>query len=293
MSAWGKSRDSKLGYKIFVALIKTAGVFPAYALLRIVTIYYFLFPGKAKKPLNYYFRKRLGYNFLQTKIAIYENFNYLGRSLIDKMILMSNIPSPFTINHDGVKHLEEMVQKGKGGLLISGHVGNWEAAGQLLKRLQTKINIVMYQVEEEKIKEYLDKVRGRSFNVIFIKNDLSHIYEINEALQRNEFVCIHADRYIEGNKTIEANLLNAPTKLPIGPFVLATTFQTPVSFVFAVKEGLKHYHFFASRAKIYEKGRKNIPTIVEAYTQQMEKMIRFYPLQWHNYFPFWNEEKEN
>ncbi len=293
MAAWGKTRGNSLGYKIFISIIKTAGIIPAYALLRLVTIYYFFFPGKAKASLQYYFNKRLGYHFFKTKLAIYENFNYLGRSLIDKIILMSDMPSPFTINHDGVINLDRMVQEGKGGLLISAHIGNWEAAGHLLKRLKTAINIVMYEVEQEKIKAYLEKVRNRSFHVIFIKEDMSHIYEINEALKRNEFVCIHADRFVEGNKTIESKLLGANAKFPIGPFVLATTFKTPVSFVFALKEGIKHFHFFASKAKIYDKGKQDIPNIVNDYTKEMEKMIKVYPLQWHNYFPFWEEEKSN
>ncbi|MBK8327913.1 MAG: lipid A biosynthesis acyltransferase [Bacteroidetes bacterium] len=291
MAAWGNTRGNQLGYRIFVTLIKTAGVFPAYALLRLVTIYYFFFPGKAAKPLKYYFQQRLGYSALKTKWAVYENFNYLGRSIIDKMILMSGMPSPFTVHHEGASYLDDMADDGKGGLLISAHIGNWEIAGQLLKRFKSKINVVMYEVEQEKIKEYLEKIRDRSFNVIFIKDDLSHIYEINEALQRNEFVCIHADRFVPGNKTIEGTLLGAKTTFPIGPFVLATTFQTPVSFVFAVKEGLKHFHFFASKGKIYEKGRANIPHIVNDYTKEMEHMIARYPLQWHNYFPYWNEEK--
>ena len=292
MSAWGETRGNQLGYKIFVLLIKTAGVFPAYVLLRLVTLYYLIFPGKASKPLLYYFKKRLGYSHARAKLAIYQNFNYLGRSIIDKMVLMSGMPSPFSIEHEGAKHLDDMALAGKGGLLISAHIGNWEVAGHLLKRLKAKINIVMYEVEQEKIKELLEKIRDRSFNVIFIKNDTSHIYEINEALQRNEFVCIHADRYVEGNKTIEATLLNAQTKFPIGPFVLATTFDTPVSFVFAVKEGLKHFHFFASKPIHYERGRANIPKIVNEYTRAMEAMIARYPLQWHNYFPYWDEEKK-
>ncbi|MBP6625285.1 MAG: lipid A biosynthesis acyltransferase, partial [Chitinophagaceae bacterium] len=273
MSAWGSSRGSQLGYKIFITLLKTAGIFPAYALLRIVTLYYFFVPGKASKTLGYYFQQRVGFNWLRTKLAIYQNFNYLGRSIIDKVVLMSGVPSPFTVNHEGGESLDRIALQGKGGLLISAHLGNWEAAGHLLKRLKTKINIVMYDGEHEKIKSYLDGVRERSFNVIVIKNDISHIYEINAALQRNEFVCIHADRFVQGNRTIEGNLMGAPALFPIGPFVLATTFQAPVSFVFAMKEGVKHFHFFASEGKIYTGGKKDIPQVLKDYTQSMEKMI--------------------
>lgn len=292
MAQWGKSRGNTLGYKIFVSIIETAGVIPAYVLLRIVTLYYFFVPGKAGKSLHYYFAHRLGYSYFKTKWAIYENFNYLGRSIIDKIVLMSGLPSPFQLTHDGIRHLEKMVADGKGGLLISGHIGNWEAAGHLLQRLQTTINIVMYDGEAAQIKQYLDKVRDRSFRVITIKEDISHIYEINEALQRNEFVCIHADRFVAGNKTIEKNFLGEQALFPIGPFILATTFQAPVSFVFAPKEGLKHFHFYASPPKIYSKGKVGIPEISDDYIRYMEWMIQKYPLQWHNYFPFWNEEKK-
>lgn len=291
MANWGSSRGNKLGYRIFIAIIRAAGIYPAYALLRIVTLYYFIFPGKASKSLLYYFQQRLGYSWLKSRFAMYENFNYLGRSIIDKIVMMSGAPIPFSVNHEGGDRLDDMVKEGKGGLLISAHVGNWEAAGHLLKRLKSKINIVMYDGEHQKIKEYLDNIRDRSFNVIVIKDDISHIYEIKEAVERNEFVCIHADRFVEGNKTIKGNLLGAEAEFPIGPFILATTFEMPVSFVYAVKEGPKHFHFYASRGKIYPKGRVGIPVILEDYLRKTETIIRKYPLQWHNYFPFWNEEK--
>ena len=293
MANWGSTRGNQLGYKIFVILLRTAGVIPAYGLLRLVTLYYFIVPGKAAAPLLYYFRNRLGYSKFKSRISLYENFNYLGRSIIDKIVMMSGLPNPFSVNHEGGKNLDEMVAAGTGGLLISAHVGNWEGAGHLLKRLNTKINIVMYDGEMEKIKHYLDGVRERSFNVIVIKDDISHIYEIKEAIARNEFVCIHADRFVEGNRTITGKLLGEDAQFPIGPFILATTFELPVSFVYAMKEGPKHFHFYASPGKVYPKGRKGIPIMLEDYLRKTETMIKAYPLQWHNYFPFWDEEKKN
>lgn len=292
MASWGASRGNRLGYSIFIFILKTGGILPAYALLRLVTIYYLVNPGKAAAPLLYYFQQRLGYSAFKARLAIYKNFNYLGRSIIDKVVLMSNVPSPFTLEHDGIEHLNRMAAEGQGGLLISAHLGNWEAAGHLLKRMSTPINIVMYDGEHQKIREYLDTVRERSFKVIVIREDISHIYEIGAALQRNEFVCIHADRYVEGNRTIEAELLGRTALLPLGPFALATTFKAPVSFVFAMKEGQRHFHFFASPGRAYRNGRRDLDQVVADYCRQLETMIHRYPLQWHNYFPFWEEEKK-
>ena len=124
--------------------------------------------------------------------------------------------------------------------------------GIYLKRLKHRINIVIYDGEHEQIKEYLEEVTGkRSVNIIVIKNDISHIYAISDAFNNNELVCMHADRFIEGNKTLTTDFLGEKARFPMGPFLLASKFKVPVSFVFAVKEKRMHYHFFASEIKEY------------------------------------------
>jgi predicted LPLAT superfamily acyltransferase len=77
----------------------------------------------------------------------------------------------------------------------------------------------------------------------------------------------------------------------MGPFVLATTFKVPVVFVGSVKQGLKHFALTCTRPRTYLQGKKDIPTMLSHYTFWMETMIKRTPLQWHNYFPFWEEEK--
>jgi predicted LPLAT superfamily acyltransferase len=128
--------------------------------------------------------------------------------------------------------------------------------------------------------------------LILIKNDISHIYAINEALKNNELVCMHADRFIEGNKTVKKSLLGHPAPFPLGPFVLATTFKVPVSFVFAFKENGKHYHLYSSPLKTYDTGNKNeqADAMLSDYVNAMHEKINQYPLQWYNYYDFWQKE---
>ena len=175
-------------------------------------------------------------------------------------------------------------------MLLSAHIGNWEIAGYLLKRLNTRINIVMFDGEHQKIKEYLNSVTGKTTaNIIVIKNDLSHIFEIDAALKKNELVCMHADRFVEGNKTIEGNFLGSPAKFPLGPFLLAAKFKVPVAFVFALKETTLHYHFFSTEAKDYSAYDKDeiISQMLCGFIKEMEDKVRAYPEQWFNYYDFW------
>jgi hypothetical protein len=62
MSSWqGRSRGNKLGYSIFVWVLKNFGVWPAYFLLKFVVLYFFLFSFKASTQL---------YNFIPSQAWI-------------------------------------------------------------------------------------------------------------------------------------------------------------------------------------------------------------------------------
>ena len=293
MPSWqGKSTGNKLGYSIFITVLNRLGVRTAYLLLRLVSCYYFLFAWKSSRHILYYFRQRLNFGYLKSLGALYGNYYAFGQSLIDKIAVMSGGAAQFTFDFDGEENLHKMVRMQQGGLLLSSHVGNWEAAGHLLERLNTKINVVMFDGEHQKIKDYLTSVTGkRNANIIVIKNDLTHIYEIDQALKNNELVCMHADRFVEGNRTMEIDFLGEPAKFPAGPFIIAAQFKVPICYVFAMKEKSTHYHFYSTPVKKYDYSNKTaaMKNMLQDYTQQMEEKIKLYPLQWYNYYDFWKK----
>jgi predicted LPLAT superfamily acyltransferase len=291
MASWqGRSQALPLGYRIFVVVLKRLGLTPAYALLRFVAAWYFLFSRKATRALNVYFKERLAYSRGKATRAIYRTYYLFGQTLIDKVAVMAGLNTPFTYDFDGEEWLHQMVKDGTGGLLLSAHMGNWEIAGHLLKRLKAPINVVMYDGEQEQIKAYLEKVTGgRNMKLIIIRDDLGHIFAINEALQRNELVCMHADRFLEGNKTISTQFLGKTANFPAGPFLLAASLQVPVSFVYAFKESNRHYHFFASEPVLYREGAKQerIMKALQDFVMETEKKVSLYPSQWFNFYDFW------
>lgn len=297
MSSWhGKSRGTPLGYRIFVWVLKTFGVLSGYFLLRFVALYYFFFSFKASRHIYLLYRQRLGYSWFASVTKIYRNYFLLGQGIIDKVVLNSGIKNNFTFEFDGEENLRQIAATGKGGILLSAHIGNWDVAGNLFNRLESRINIVLYDGEHEQIKEYLEGVMGkRNMSIIVIKNDLSHIYKISEALSNNELVCMHADRFMKGNKTITAGFLGEPARFPMGPFLLASKFKVPVTYVFAVKESNLHYHLFSSNIKDYTTVAKNevMQQMLTEYVAEIEKKIKQYPEQWFNYYNFWEKEADD
>src|SRR5688572_8897284 len=294
MPQWqGKSKGTPLGYRIFVFIIKALGVNVAYLVLRFVALYYFLFSWNSTGHIYRYFRERQHYGVLKSILKIYRNYYVFGQTLLDKVIVMAGIENKFTYDFDGEENLRDIVKGGKGGILLSAHVGNWEAAGHLLKRLNTRINVVMFDGEHQQIKEYLERVTGgHKLNIILIKEDISHVYAMGEALQKNELICLHADRFMEGNKTKLSLLLGEEAQFPVGPFLLAASFKVPVSVVFAFKETTKHYHFFGSPILTRQDTESKddfISRLTSAFVRELEQKVKIYPEQWFNYYNFWQK----
>jgi predicted LPLAT superfamily acyltransferase len=292
MPQWqGKSRGNRLGYSIFVYIVRNLGVAPAYFLLRFVSLYYFLFSWRTSSFIYNYFHQRQRFAKLRSVFLVYRNYYVFGQTILDKIIVMAGIGNRFTYNFDGEENLHAIVKEGRGGILLSAHVGNWEAAGHLLKRLNTRINVVMFDAEHERIKNYLDNVTGgRNFNVIVIRQDMSHVYSIGEALQKNELVCLHADRFLEGNKTETISFLGSDARFPSGPFILAATFKVPVSVVFAFKETQTHYHFYGTTLvqRLRDESKNSYTNrLMKVFAAELEEKIKRYPEQWFNYYNFW------
>ena len=292
MPRWqGKSKGTPLGYKIFISICRALGTLPAYLLLQFVAVYYLLFSRTSTVHIYRYFRKRHGFGALNSIWKVYSNYVIFGQTLLDKVVVMAGIENKLSYDFDGEQHLRDIVRGGRGGILISAHVGNWEAAGHLLKRLNTRINVVMFDGENQQIKDFLEEVTGgRNLRVILVKPDLSHVFAIGEALQNNELICLHADRFLDGNQTATHHFLGEPAQFPTGPFMLAASFGVPVSFVFAFKESLRHYHFYGSAPveRLPEEGKADyIARLMTSFISTLEQKVKMYPEQWFNYYNFW------
>lgn len=276
-------------------ILKYSGLSAAYFFLRFVVLYFIFFSPKAFKAIYNYFHKTLKQNTFLSLINIFRNYYVFGQILIDKVAVSSGFKNKFTFNFDGEEFLRDMVSQNNGALLISAHIGNFELAGNLLQRLNTRINIVIYDAEIKNIKAYLSSLTKKlDVNFIILKDDFSHIYELNTAFENKEIVCMHGDRFIKGSKTIPATLLSSTADFPAGPFYLALKNNIPVSFVFAMKESRFHYHFYATPPKYYfnpnlphSKRDAAVKTIIYDYISLLEKMLNVYPLQWFNYYEFW------
>lgn len=294
MADWeGRSAASGWGYRFFIALIRRGGLRSAYAFLPLVTWFYYYFKPSATRPLYTLYHHRLGYSPARSRKLIRKNLYYFGMALIDKFALVAGAGKEIThINLEGTRHFMDMLERGKGGILVGAHWGNGELAGHQLKDYtKAPVNILMYDGEAGDVKEALEEYEHqRGFRVIYVREDLSHVYEIMAALDRNEWVCMHGDRYRPGHRTLKREFLGKEARFPAGPFILASKLKVPVSFVFGFKVDRFQYQYYSSAPKVYsQRGEEGIYAMLDDYLAILEEMVRNYPEQWFNYYEFWNQ----
>ncbi|MBJ2173120.1 lipid A biosynthesis acyltransferase [Aureibaculum sp. A20] len=292
MAQWeGKSRGTVLGYRIFIFFMKKLGLRSAYFILYFVAFYFLIFSPKGTKASYNYFRKRLKYSSIKSVFNVYKSYYKFGQTIIDKVAIRSGLRNKFTYDFDGIDNLKQLIANKNGGILISAHVGNFEIAEFFFKEIDfnSQINIVTTDQEHSDIKEYLESVSQKSsIKLILIKEDLSHIFEINSALANNELICFTGDRYFEGTRFLEEQLFGKEAKFPAGPFLLASRLKVPVAFVYVMKETSKHYHLYTRLATAKKRDAQGL---LQNYTESIEWILKQYPLQWFNYFDFWEDKK--
>ncbi|MEM9143695.1 MAG: lipid A biosynthesis acyltransferase [Bacteroidota bacterium] len=284
-----KSKGTLLGYKIYIFVLRNFGINAAYLLLHSIVFYYFLFSWKGSKAIYQYFRKRLGYSWLKSIVSIYKNYYRLGQTLSDRVTVSTGFRELFRYSHDGIEKIDDLLKKKQGGILISGHVGNFEISHYFLENRYSisKISMVTTEAEQEVIQDYLAQMAmDTTLELILVKEDMSHIFEIHKALEEGGLVVITGDRFLPGSKYLTEIFMGKSAKFPLGPFRLASRLKVPVLFVYVMKGKGRNYELYAHQAKAKA---RDAQALLKEYTESMESMLKKYPLQWFNYFDFWED----
>lgn len=280
----GKSKGNWLGYQFFIVMIRWFGVAFAYFFLDVVTYYYYLF-SPTKKHLLYLYQNQLGFSPAKSKKIARQNYKLFGQTLVDRFAFAMGKIQRYTHHSVGGENLKMLSESKQGAILMSAHIGNWELAGNFLKKnYNNTVNALMYQADAEKLRALFEQVtNGVDFNIIAIKNDLEHIIKIHQALKRGEFICLHTDRHLPNAKTVEVNFLGKKAKFPLAPFQMAAKFKVPIAFVYNIKSEKYHYTLSSTKAMVGLSAEE----LLYKYVEVLEEKCKKNPAQWFNFYDFY------
>lgn len=260
-----------------------------------VFAYVFVVPPCLLRPgykfIYRYFRERFGLSPLAAFWKTYLQHGMFAQAIIDKFAMYAG--KRFDIDIEGYEHFECLAKRPEGFVQLSSHVGNYEIAGYSLVAENKPFNALVFFGEKASVMENRMKMfEHTNIRMIPIREDMSHLFELDNALSNGQTVSIPGDRIWGSSKTVTVNILGKEARLPMGPFKVITTRALDAIVVHVVKVAARRYKIFVTPLNYDKEASRNtqVEQLSTQYAAEVERVVRLYPTQWYNYFPFWRSE---
>lgn len=236
-----------------------------------------------------YFRYRLRYGKLRAAWSTYINHCLFSQIVIDRFAVFAG--KRFKVEIEGYEQFLRLEKQEKGFLIFSSHVGCYEVAGYTLTSKLKRFNALVYGGEKAFIMEGRQEVLGlHNIRMVPVRDDMTHLFLINEAIDNNEIVSMPADRIVGSAKSVASCFMGATARFPLGPLSIATIKGLDALAVNVVKVASKHYKVFVAPLSYDKKAprREQMQQLSNSYVAELETVVCQYPLQWFNFYDFWS-----
>ena len=143
-------------------------------------------------------------------------------------------------------------------LLLTAHFGNWEAAGQLLTRLDVPINVTGFDNESGRASApLLEQSSKAKFRLLPLTGSPTDAIPLVAALRRGEVVAMLGDRPY-GRPSTRVPFLGGEASFPIGAYVLAAIAGAPLVHVFSLREAGRPLSFLWLSAPASANARRGV-----------------------------------
>ena len=195
--------------------------------------------------------------------------------------------------------LARAIARGQGVLLLSAHLGNLELARALSVHIPgIRVNALVYTGNAQKLNTMLERTSETyALRLIYVQEigpDTALL--LREKIADGEVVVIVGDRIPLGDRSpvVEAPFLGKLAPFAMGPYVLAHVLECPVFLFFCLREETGYRLFlepFAEHISLPREGRYEVTaTWASRYATRLAEYATRFPLQWYNFYDFWDEE---
>lgn len=236
--------------------------------------------AKAIKNLSIAFGKEKSQKEILT--ICHNCFRNMGKSLIEFFQLpklnSGNIGDIVKI--EGKQNIEETLKKGKGGIILTAHIGNWELVGATFPLNGYKSNTIVRPEKIPRLDRWVNQRREKT-GLKCIGRGAS-IKSALQCLKRNELLGILADvdTKVDG---VFVDFFGRPAYTPRGPVNIAIKTGCDLLPTFIIRQKDNTHKMIVEKAielKITGNTEEDIRYNTAVFTKIIESYIRKYPDQW-------------
>jgi KDO2-lipid IV(A) lauroyltransferase len=189
----------------------------------------------------------------------------------------------------GAGKIEECLARGNGLIVWTAHLGNFEFASRLLEmhgRIVHVARVVEDNPAEAMLRELMTNDR---LHIVDVSQGAGAIFELLQALRRNEIVAMQGDRVYQGFNA-ELPFFGQVASFPLGPFLLSLVAGAPLLPGFVVRESWLRYRVVIGDP-ILPADTGNRDADLQAGLGKavgfLEATLKTFHEQWLNFYEFW------
>lgn len=276
-------------HRSLIGMLRWIDVRVLYAFVAVFVVPVTLVVSPGAKVIYHYFRRIWNQPVLKAVWSTYRNHYIFSQVIIDRFAIWSG--KKYEVTVDNYEAFNRLADKSDGFVILSAHIGNYEVAGYHLKTDKI-LNALVYAGEKDTVMANRDKLFSEmNIRMIPTSEDMSHIFQMDNALTSGEIVSMPADRMFGSVKNVVKTFLGHKAKLPLGPFNIATMRGYDVLAVNVMKTKWNAFTIYVKDLE-YDKQasrREQVSQLSDSYVGELDKRVRQFPYQWFNFFEFWEE----
>ncbi len=291
-----KSYGNKLGYSIFLFILRHIGLGGAYGILVLLIPYYVIFRPSVYQSAKPYLQRRFPEDILMKRyFRLFKYIFVFGQALVDQLYFGFVGESKIKLRFDREPEILDLLRK-KPVIFLLSHVGFWEVSMAGSIRFQRKMNVLVDKnFDKNKRKSFYDVRKsgeGAQFNLINVSDSYGGMIEATNALLRGEVVGVTGDRAEEW-RTKSVSFLGSPAKFPMIAEQLAVATGASIIALFTAKEDRHTIRYswkdISTEVLADESLSKDqkIQKMLELYSTALENHVKEHPYLWFNFFDFW------
>ncbi len=223
------------------------------------------------------------------KVMARESYVNLGRTSLEAALMERRSPQELLDlfeRVEGFEHIEDALKQGRGALLVTGHLGNWELGGSYIAARGIPVDAIARHMGNRVFERYLTRVRERfGVKVVFDDHAVRHT---PRSVRDNRIVGFLSDQGVLGLASTFVPFFRRLAKTPRGPAVFALRLQVPVVFVAAMRLPSGKYRLVVEQIAFEDTGDReaDVVALVANYTARLEYWVTEYPGQY-----FWQHRR--
>ncbi len=199
------------------------------------------------------------------------------------------------IEIQGKEKLDKALSLGRGVLLVSAHLGNWELGAMVLSMLGYPVNVVAWTHRNRLINDFFIQQRqSKGVKIIPLGAAVRKAFSV---LKNNETVAFLGDiDYANPKMGVTVKFFGRDTIMPKGPAAFSLKAGSPIVPLFLLREKGNRFKFIFEEPIIY-KATENREDDLTGLTQTLTKTIESYVArnagQWFMLTPRWQSTQKD